>query len=132
MAALNGFPQKAPNNDMWDIFGSFKPNGASAISAATRLGLRWSVAHTTTGVYTITFTDSWAELDAVWCALQETVITVYGVKPGLYTAASKTLVIQAFDVTAPTVLADVPAVTNTRIHFGVKFRNSAVPPSYGG
>jgi hypothetical protein len=131
MAAINGFLLHAPNNDEWIVGGSFAPNGSSAVDGTTRKGKGWSVAWTSTGLFTITFNDKWNELVDFQCGLQQTTLTDRGVKMGAYTAASKTITIQCFAYSAPTVAADIAAVSGTRIHFHATFRNSAVPPSYG-
>ena len=41
--------------------GSFKPNGASAIDNTLNQGEGFTVAYTTTGVYTVTFSDKYGK-----------------------------------------------------------------------
>lgn len=51
-------------NDLWArgrgrvvVFGSFRPNGATGVVSNSEKGKGWSVARTSTGLYTITFSD---------------------------------------------------------------------------
>ena len=128
--ASNKFPVRALNNDMIPVMGSFAPNGSSAVSASSRLGKGWSVARTSTGLFTITFSNVWQELDSFTCSLQLASADDKFLIPGVYTAASKTITITVWDISGAAA-TDVSADANNRIHFVAWFRNSAVPPSYG-
>lgn len=128
--ASNKFPVRALNNDMVPVMGSFAPNGSSAVSASSRLGKGWSVARTSAGLFTITFSDTWNDLVSFTASLQLASADDKYLIPGAYTAASKTITITVWDISGAAA-TDVSANANNRIHFTAWFRNSAVPPSYG-
>ena len=128
--ASNQFPIRSLNNGMIPVFGSFAPNGSSAVDATSRLGKGWSVARTSAGLFTITFANVWAEMVSFTCSLQLATAADQFLIPGVYTAASKTITITVWDISGAAA-TDVSANANNRIHFCAWFRNSAVPPSYG-
>ena len=78
------------------VHGSFAPNGGSALVAASTNGKGFSVARTSTGLYTVTFDNTYPELVSAYAHCQ-----VADAKPtfaqfGDYVAASKTMVIRVF------------------------------------
>jgi len=122
--------QKAPqmlNPTVRMIGGSFAPNGSSAIDATTRLGLGWSVGYTSTGLYTITFTDKFPNLLCALASLQLTTGDDKFLQVGVYSAANKTLQIRCYDASGA-ALADAGA---GRIHFMCWFSDTTVTPVYG-
>ncbi len=102
--------------------GSFAPNGSSALVATAVKGKGFSVAYTSTGLYTITFQDVWPVMVACTATLQEATAGDQYVTVGTYVAASKTLVITAWDASDGAV-ADVAANANNRINFCAWFGN---------
>lgn len=107
------------------IAGSFAPNGSSAIDATTRLGLGFTVAYTSTGLYTITFTDSFSHLLSATATSQLTTGADTFLQVGVYSASAKTLQIRCYTGGS---LADHGA---GRIHFNCLFQDSGVTPVYG-
>lgn len=128
MAARNFIHTQALTRDMVCIMGSFAPNGSSAVSAASRKGLGWSVARTSAGLFTITFTDKWADLVSATATAQLATAADINAQVGTYTAASKTLTIRLIAVATET---DVAADANDRINFICWFRNSLAKPTRG-
>lgn len=109
------------------IGGSFAPNGSSAIDQSTRLGLGWSVAYTSTGLYTVTFTDAFPNLLCAVASLQLTTGDDKFLQIGVYSAANKTLQIRCYDASGA-ALADAGA---GRINFSCFFSDTTVTPVYG-
>lgn len=130
MAARNTTGLLSLVRDCVVIMGSFAPNGSSAVSASSRKGLGWSVARTSAGVFTITFSDKFADMVSAVATLQKATAADQYVQVGTYTAASKTLVINVWDVSG-TAVDDIAADANNRINFVVCFRNSSVSPTRG-
>lgn len=98
------------------VGGRFKPNGSSAISAAASQGTSgWTVAYTSTGLYTLTYTGKFQYLFDRTLSL------------GMGTAADGSLQWGETDLDARTVqirhllagsLADIAASTHNYIDFG--------------
>jgi hypothetical protein len=129
MASSRNFaPHRQLDRDVVQIKGSFAPNGSSAISAASNDGMGWTVAYTSTGLFTITLDTAFVSLVSGQCSLQ------------LATAADQVVQFGVIDVvTAKTVqirsltagsLADVAANANNRIHFSLELRNSSLLPRH--
>lgn len=107
------------------VAGSFAPNGSSAIAATSNKGKGYSVAYTSTGLYTITFTDAYSDLISFMPMLQLATGADTFLQVGTYTAAAKTITIRNWDVSDAAV-ADIAANANNRINFVAVFRNSSV------
>ena len=113
------------------VQGSFAPNGGSAVSAASNRGVGWSVARTSTGLFTITFNGGYKynQLDSFTCTLQQATGGDQFLQAGTYTAptatADGTMTVRVWDVSGAAV-ADVAADDNNRIHFVAVFRKSDV------
>src|SRR5689334_5391449 len=105
-----------------NVPGSFAPNGSSALDATKVNGKGFSVAYTSTGLYTITFEDAYPFLVSATASLQLATDADQLVKVGTYTAASKTLVVTAWDISSAAV-ADIAANANNRINFNCYFGN---------
>jgi hypothetical protein len=112
------------------IAGSFAPNGSSAISAASNLGLGWSVAYVSTGLYRVTLTDSFPYLLSVVASLQVATADDKFAANVAYTASTKVLDIRVYDLSTG-ALADVAADAGNRINFMCLFQDSSVTPVYG-
>ena len=132
MAARNLSPVRTLVRELVPIAGSFAPNGSFAVSASSRKGLGWSVARTSKNVFTITFTDKWADLVSAQAHLQLASTAVNIAQVGTYDATAKTLVISLVDATTGNIAAtDVAANANNRVSFVCWFRNSAALPVRG-
>ncbi len=127
-AARDLSPIRTINKDLIIIAGSFAPNGSSAISAASKKGRGWTVAYTSTGLYTITFGNVFPHLISFVPGLQHPTAVDLTIQAGVYTAASKTITVTTLAVATPT---DVAADANARIHFIAIFANTTQIPLYG-
>lgn len=112
------------------VAGSFAPNGSSAIDATSNLGSGWSVAYTSTGLYTITFSNKWNNL----VSFTATIMLASGddkhPQVGAYSAANRTITIRSWDASAAAV-TDIAANADNRIHFLAVFSNTSVKPVRG-
>lgn len=122
---LSKNPVKCFQRGIVEICGNFTVDGAGAVDVTTGQG--FSVAHTTGGTYTITFDDYYQDLICANANVQfETVATTnfdLVAQFGLWTKASKTLVIRTWDYSAA-ALAD-PS-DNDSVHFSVKLSYTTV------
>ena len=107
------------------IAGSFAPNGSSALAATSTFGRGFTVARTSAGLFTITLGDKYAKMVGATYALQLATGDDKFVQFGTYVAASKTLELRVWDVSAAAV-ADIAANANNRIHFALHMSNSGV------
>jgi hypothetical protein len=102
------------------ISGSFAPNGSSALVAANTKGVGFTVAYVSTGLYRITFTNSYGALQSATASLQLASGDDKYVQFGTYTpataSAAATLDLRVWDASGAGV-ADVAADANNRIHF---------------
>ncbi len=105
------------------VAGSFAPNGASAISAASNKGKGFTAARTDVGAYLITFTDKWTDLVSVTFTQQRAAVADGVPQAGTYDASAKTLVVTNLVGATPTEIA---ANANNRIHFLAIFRNTSI------
>ena len=110
------------------LAGSFAPNGSSAVSAASNKGTGWSVAWTSTGLFTITLADSYPSLISATASLQLTSGDDKFLQFGAIDVLSaKTLQIRVWDVSG-TAVSDVAADAGNRINFTLILKNSSVTP----
>ena len=107
------------------IAGSFAPNGTGAVAATSNKGMGWTVARTSTGLFTITFADEYVDMHSATATLQLATGSDKYIQIGTYTAASKTLEIRVWDESDAAVV-DVAADANNRVNFIVFFKNSGV------
>lgn len=103
------------------IAGSFAPAGSNA--PTTVEGVGFSVAYTSTGLFTVTFADRYPGLIAAVATLQLATAGDQKVEIGSYSEANKTLQIRVWDI-GDAAVADVSADANNRINFICFFRNS--------
>ncbi len=122
------FVPKTPNHEMVWVAGSFAPNGSSALDATKVKGKGFTVAYTSTGVYTVTFLDAWYALVVALTQVQLHSAADTQIQVGDYTAASGstkgTLVLTALTGGSA---ADIAANAQNRIHFAIGFQNSSIP-----
>ena len=107
------------------VAGSFAPNGDSAIAATSNKGKGFTVAYTSTGLYTITFTDKWTDLVSFTVTKQVATGDDTFLQAGTYDASARTITIRNWDVSQPGVL-DIAANANNRVHFCAIFRNTSI------
>jgi hypothetical protein len=108
------------------ISGSFAPNGSSAVDAASNRGTGFSVARTSTGLFTVTLQDSFLALNKGDAHLQlasgDDKIAQLG---SIDVVTAKTVQIRVWDISGAAV-ADVAADENNRIHFELRLRNTTI------
>jgi len=105
------------------VSGSWAPNGGSTLVAADTYGYGFTVAWTSTGLFTITFANTYRRLQSVTVSLQLASGDDKYLQVGTYTAASRTLTVRVWDASGAAV-ADVAADANNRIHFSCVFDDS--------
>lgn len=95
------------------VMGSFVPNGSSAIDNTKNTGENFTVAYTTTGVYTVTIPHKFGSVVGAHVSLRQATRS-----QDVYPAScdGQTLVIHGFAV-GSTSLADITAATGTTIDF---------------
>ncbi len=124
-------PVRTLVRELIPLAGSFAPNSTSAVDATSRKGLGWSVARTSTGLFTITFSDTFSDLVAFEAQLQLVTADDKYLQIGtLVNTATPIVQIRVMDISGAAV-ADVTANANNRIHFVAWLRNSAAKPTYG-
>lgn len=130
MAARNLAPVRTLVRELIPVAGSFAPNGSSALVATGTKGLGFTVAYTSTGLYTITFSDKYADLVSMQAQLQLTTGDDKFVQIGAVDLSAKTIQIRVWDASSAAV-SDVAAAAGNRINFVAWFRNSAALPTRG-
>jgi hypothetical protein len=106
------------------VHGSFGPDTANAPGLV--LGKGFTVARTSTGLFTITLTDSYVSLISADCSLQLASADDKYVQFGaIDVKTAKTVQIRVMDVSGAAV-ADVAKDANNRIHFTLLLKNSSV------
>ena len=112
-----------------EVSGSFAPNGNSALVAANTYGQGFTVAYTSTGLYTITLLNGYGQLQSATCSLQlatgDDKYLQFGVYDATTNAAAPTITIRCWDASAAAV-ADIAADTNNRIHFCLTFNDRLI------
>jgi len=108
------------------IAGSFAPNGSSAVASTSNKGKGFSVARTSTGLFTITLQDAYTALLAASANLQLTTGDDKFVQIGAIDVVSaKTIQIRVWDISGAAV-ADVSAAAGNRINFVLILSNSTL------
>jgi hypothetical protein len=106
------------------IEGSFAPNGSSALVSTDTNGKGFTVAYTSTGLYTVTLSKAYPQLIAAGCWVQLSAAADIKLQFGtIDVVTAKTLQIRSLAVAT---LTDIAANTNNRIHFSLTLRNTAV------
>lgn len=120
MASFPKHKAWANNPDVVVIHGSFAPAGAGA--PTDQKGRGFTVAHSATGKFTITFTKQYQHmLSAVATVQHNTDNTDLTAQFGVYTAASRTLVLKT---KAAGTNTDITADADNRVNFSVAFQNT--------
>jgi plastocyanin len=99
------------------ICGSFVPNGSSAIDNTANTGKGFTVAYTSTGVYTVTFTDAYGAV--AYCDAKLTQASrTQDVAVASCSASGKSMVIHGSDMDGTAFdLVDITAAAGTRVYF---------------
>lgn len=104
------------------IEGRFKPNGSSALDTTVIEGSGYTVAYTSTGLYTVTLDKVYAGLICAMACLQLTTGADQKVEIGVVTLASKTIQIRVWDISG-TAVADIAAAAGNWISFYFSLRD---------
>ena len=119
---MSNFVLECATPGVCTISGSFRPNGSSAISSTHNKGLGWSVAHTSTGLYTVTLTPSIQTIISVLPSLTLVAASNTHVQiQGAPVASTGTFVIANW--LSGTGLADVASDAANWINFTVWYTN---------
>jgi hypothetical protein len=108
------------------VAGSFQGAGAASPAAANSKGRGWSVARTSVGLYTITFSTVMGDLISALATVQVSDAD-FGIA-SFGDSASKTLQLRTFmaATTAAPVLADLADDANERVSFEILFRKTSL------
>ena len=101
------------------VSGSFAPAGTGAPTAA--LGDGYTVARTSTGLFTLTLDRVWPSLLSATATVQLATAADTVAQVGVVALTSKTVQIRTLTAGA---LADVAANANNRVNFALKFKRS--------
>jgi hypothetical protein len=101
------------------VQGSFAPDTANP--PTTLRGDGFSVVRTSQGLFTVTFDDSYPELESADASLQLAAAAARFIQIGAYNATAKTLQIRVTDATG--AVQDVAANANNRVNFCCVFDN---------
>jgi hypothetical protein len=101
---------KSRSKDRYLVQGSFRPNAASAVSAAYNKGDGFSVVRTSEGLYTLTFDKKFAQLDSIVANVRCTDAYPTVAQGGAVVVASRTAQIRVFQSgsTAETLKGFIP------------------------
>ena len=114
------------DNEVVIIAGSFTPNGSSAIVEANNTGNGYSVAYTSTGLYTITLDDVYSSIISATVSLAQATTGDQILALGeIDVASAKTVLVRNWDISGGAI-ADLAADADTRIHFVLVLKNSSV------
>lgn len=119
MAARNTDFMQTLGRQKVTVCGSFKPNGSSAIDNSLNKGKGFTVAYTSTGVYTVTFSDAYGARMSAHASLVQATRT-QTVEVASCNPQTKTMVIHA-SAHGAWSLADVTAAAGTYIDFTCHF-----------
>lgn len=126
------YDKRAHGRDYVDLDMSFAPNGASAVAASSIKGKGvYSVARTSAGLFTITFTSDYAALVCGTAHLQLATGDDKFAQLGTFTAgtssARATLTVRVWDISGAAE-TDVAANANNIIHCKLTFRKGSITP----
>jgi hypothetical protein len=105
------------------IEGTFYPASAAISTTYTQKGKGWTVAYTSTGLFTITLVDLPAQIDSVIATLQLATAAARFMQVGTVTTASKTIQLRVVDNSG--VVQNVAENANNSISFTVITRSGA-------
>ena len=116
MADRNFDPTEIIGKNRVIYSGAFKPNGSSAVANSSNKGKGWTVARTSTGLFTVTINSVLGQIDSVVASLQLATADDKYVNVGTIVVASKTFILHVWDISGGAV-ADVAANANNWINF---------------
>lgn len=122
-AAKVKHPVRSESRELVLVAGSFAPDSANPPTSTTLRGNGWTAARTSTGVWTITFAESYPELVAGLATIQRSSDADTVAELGVYTAASRTITVKSL---AAATATDIAANANNRVNFLFVFRASAL------
>lgn len=122
-AAKDGIPAHTPFR--YEIFGSFAPNGNTALDAAQVKGdiCLFTVAYVSTGLYRVTLGYSSNAIESIVGTLQLAAPASQTLQVGAVDEAARTIDLRVINTTSGAV-ADVAADPGNRIHFTIALRGS--------
>lgn len=122
-AADKGIPAHTPFR--YVIFGSFAPNGSSALDPTAFKGdlPLFTVAYVSTGLYRVTLNYNVNAIEAVDATLQLAAVAPQNIQVGAVNEANRTIDLRVFN-TITGAVADVAADPNNRITFVIAVRGS--------
>lgn len=123
MADFRRWPLEGTKQYSVAVHGSFRPAGTGAPTNVK--GKRFSVARTGVGVFQVTFSDSFNDMEACVLGLREAGGLPHIVQYGDYVAASKTLDIRLF-LASTHAAADLAADADNEISFFCVFKNTNI------
>ncbi len=125
MASRNWHNQQHAQIGTVKIEGSFAPNGSSALVASSTFGKGFSVAYTSTGLFTITLTDKYKKMIAANLTAQLSAAADIKLQLGTVdVVTAKTIQIRSLAVAT---LTDIAANANNRVHFSLTLQNTELP-----
>lgn len=99
------------------LAGSFATNGSSSPAAAGIKGVGFSVAFTSTGLYTVTLTAPLVDVTSLQVDRTEATQGTFLVSPTPYSTTTRTFTIRTTTPAAADTLSNVAAAANNRISF---------------
>lgn len=131
MASHNLSEIKTLNRGVVVVYGSFAPNGSSAVSASSRKGRGWSVARSNTGLFVVTLNKKFNDLISASVLLQlASDGDQFTSQLGAVSMANRTVEIRVRDI-SDNALADIAANAGNRINFSFVLSNTTLDPLYG-
>ena len=110
------------------VSGAFKPNGSSAIDNTVNKGVGWTVAYTSTGLYTVTLDRVYYGHYGVLLTLAMNALTDTQLQLGAIDLTAKTILINAYNIDAEGAvsLVDIAAHANNWIHFAAFMKRTSL------
>ena len=119
---------QSPNRECKVVSGAFKPNGSSAIDSTVNKGIGWTVAYTSTGLYTVTLSRVYYGHYGVLLTLAMNALTDTQLQLGAIDLTAKTILIRAgeYDGDGAIALVDIAAHANNWIHFAAFMKRTSL------
>ena len=115
------------NRNTVSVNGRFQPNGSSAVDSTKNLGMGWTVARTSAGLFTVTFDENYQDLISGFAHLQQSAADDKFAQLTQWTKSARTLTITIWDISAAAA-TDVANGAHNWIHFGCEFATGKVRP----
>lgn len=121
---MENFESRCATSGCTTMFGSFRPNGSSAVSSTYNLGGHFSVVRTSQGLFTLTLTDPAMSFIAVIATLQLATAAARYIQVGAVSASAKTIQIRVVDGSGS--VQDVASDADNKICFIVVLKDRTV------